>query len=419
MICRFCGKKTNTTEKCDCCSKESPVLLEYRSYENSSVVEKLSSVLEISDKDITEESAESAYDSEVVSSADSSETFQEESVSDSANEIDGITENVVKKQDGKKIRLAVIIGCVIVLIGIFIYTSGNKNPAEESEMPSESQSAETTTALSTATELTNDTTSTEAQTTKQTTTATAVATTTEIVDNTSLEGHYYSIDSSVFSDESGSNFVNVFGIKPVSCSKEIYLNSDSIDYNNSSYDVSIEDNVIALKYSDFAGIDEDFIDLFNFNEITQSDEYCNDENTQNELYAFNINRQKVNSTVLGVKLNDLYYGGTSKKYNITDGLCMFSISNNGKDSVLWIEKYDNGKGKISIKSSYRNSYYDWENSSGDIIKLNDRYEIARLSLDGEKSIYFYHELESQDVYMLQYIKYNTENNGISDAVLRE
>ncbi|MCM1221296.1 MAG: hypothetical protein NC548_43135 [Lachnospiraceae bacterium] len=414
MICRFCGKKTNTTEKCDCCSKESPILLEYRSYENSSVIEKLSSVLEISDKDITEESVESAYDSEDVSGADSSETFQEESVSDSADEIEGITEDVVKKQNVKKIRPAVIIGCVIVLIGILIYTSsGNKNPTEESEMPSESQSAETTTALSTATELTSDTTSTEAQTT------TAVATTTEIVDNTSFEGHYYSIDSSVFSDESSSNFVNVFGIKPVSCSKEIYLNSDSIDYNNCSYDVSIEDNVIALKYSDFAGIGEDFIDLFNFNEITQSDEHCNDENTQNVLYAFNINRQKVNFTVLGVKLNDLYYGGTSKKYNITDGLCMFSISNNGKDSVLWIEKDENGKGKISIKSSYRNSYYDWENSSGDIIKLNDRYEIARLSLDGEKSIYFYHELESQDVYMIQYIKYNTENNGISDAVLRE
>lgn len=303
--------------------------------------------------------------------------------------------------------------CILVFIFLFV----NKNSEEESEMPSELQSTETTPTISTTTELKSDTTSTGIQTTvSQTTISTSINNTTKIADNMSFEGHYYSINNSTFSDESSSNFINVFGIKPVYCSKEIYLNSDSIEYNNYSYDVSIEDNIIALKYNNFADIDDNFIKSFNFNEITQNDEYYNDDNKQNKFYAFNINRHKIDATILGVKLNYLSYGGTFKKYDILDGLCLFSISNSGKDSILWIKDKN---GDISIKSSYRNSYDDLNNSSGDIIKSNDGYEIARLSLDGEKDIYFYHQLESQDIYMIQYIKYNTENNSISEAVLRE
>lgn len=134
-----------------------------------------------------------------------------------------------------------------------------------------------------------------------------------------------------------------------------------------------------------------FIELFNFNEITQSDDYYNDDNKQNELYAFNVSNRKVNITILCNKLNGLYYGGTNKKYNILGGLCKFSISNDGKDSVLWIEDIN---GNMSIKTLYRDSVKDLDDFSGDVVisKSNDGYEIAKLSLDGEKDIYFYHVL---------------------------
>lgn len=76
---------------------------------------------------------------------------------------------------------------------------------------------------------------------------------------------------------------------------------------------------------------------------------------------------------------------------------------------------------MSIKTLYRDSVKDLDDFSGDVVisKSNDGYEIAKLSLDGEKDIYFYHDFDSQDIYMVQYIKYNTENDGISDAILRE
>lgn len=95
MICRFCGKKINTTEKCDCCSKELPVLLEYRSYENDSVVEKLSLFSETSDKDIPEESDESSYDLTVASSMDNRKKASEESV----ETVETASEDMAKEQN--------------------------------------------------------------------------------------------------------------------------------------------------------------------------------------------------------------------------------------------------------------------------------------------------------------------------------
>lgn len=385
MICRFCGKKTNTNEKCGCCSKESPVLLEYKSYGNDSVVEKLSLLLEVYDK------------------KDSVEVMEKDVI---------IPENFIEEKNNngrrtKKSHSEIVTACILVFIGVLIYVFTLVNNNKEHEIYDEPLITETTTVTS------------EVTINIETSDITTTATVTDIPDvagNTSFEGNYYSINDSVFSDKSVSDFINIFGVEPVFCSKEMHLSEDTIDYNERSYNVRVDDNVIKLKYTNFERIDEKFVKSFNFNEITQSDEYYNTDIKQNEFYAFDINGYKVNATVLCIKLKDLYYGGTVKKYDILEGLCLFSISNNGKDSVLWIkDKNDN----ICIKSSYRNSYGELENSSGEIFKSNGGYEIARLSLDGEKDIFFYHELESQDIYMIQYIRYNTGDKGISDAVLRE
>ncbi|MGN0630622.1 MAG: hypothetical protein ACI4JN_04770, partial [Ruminococcus sp.] len=42
MICRYCGNKTDSKDCCVKCRKESPVLLEYKSYSNDLIIEKLS-----------------------------------------------------------------------------------------------------------------------------------------------------------------------------------------------------------------------------------------------------------------------------------------------------------------------------------------------------------------------------------------
>lgn len=45
MICRFCGKKTESVIECPHCSHESPVSLSYKSYLDDPIIDKLSSVL--------------------------------------------------------------------------------------------------------------------------------------------------------------------------------------------------------------------------------------------------------------------------------------------------------------------------------------------------------------------------------------
>ena len=45
MICRFCGRKIDSLEKCSNCLKEAPVLLDYKSYNGNAIIEKLSQVL--------------------------------------------------------------------------------------------------------------------------------------------------------------------------------------------------------------------------------------------------------------------------------------------------------------------------------------------------------------------------------------
>lgn len=76
-------------------------------------------------------------------------------------------------------------------------------------------------------------------------------------DDISFEGNYYSINDSVFSNESSSDFINVFSTKPKKCGSELYLNENSLEYNNKYYDADIEDSVITLKYTDFSGIGEE------------------------------------------------------------------------------------------------------------------------------------------------------------------
>ncbi len=45
MICRFCGKKTESVLECPHCSHETPVVLSYRSYISDPIIDKLRSVL--------------------------------------------------------------------------------------------------------------------------------------------------------------------------------------------------------------------------------------------------------------------------------------------------------------------------------------------------------------------------------------
>ena len=45
MICRFCGRKIDSLEKCSNCLKETPVLLDYESYKGNAIIERLSQVL--------------------------------------------------------------------------------------------------------------------------------------------------------------------------------------------------------------------------------------------------------------------------------------------------------------------------------------------------------------------------------------
>lgn len=44
MICRFCGKKTESVLECPHCSHEAPVILSYRSYSSDPIIDKISSV---------------------------------------------------------------------------------------------------------------------------------------------------------------------------------------------------------------------------------------------------------------------------------------------------------------------------------------------------------------------------------------
>lgn len=44
MICRFCGKKTESVLECPYCSHEAPVILSYRSYSSDPIIDKISSV---------------------------------------------------------------------------------------------------------------------------------------------------------------------------------------------------------------------------------------------------------------------------------------------------------------------------------------------------------------------------------------
>lgn len=449
MICRFCGKKTNTNGKCDCCSKESPILLEYKSYENDPIVEKLSLLLESSDEnnsnvDITENNHDNTNDLEITLSAnihkkDSDSDLLPNAIDEVLEECSIISENSIKKQNQKEdnhsnkkrplIRLVVMSGGIVFLLSALVYASicVRNNQKDKSEISDESKMTNMTTIV--AEEDVIDSTSTYNETSKMNTETAEIA---DSVDSNflhnnsednalSFEGKYYSINNSDFSNNSSSDFINIFGTKPLNCTKELYLNENDFQYNNSFYDTNIEDNVVTLKNTDFLGIGEDFIELFNFNEITKSDDYQNNDNKQNEFYVFNISNRNVSATLLCNKLSGLSYGvpydEKDTKYNILGGTRLFSISNNGKDSILWIEDINGNK---FIKTLYRDSVDVLSDISGDIVisKSNYGYEIARLSLAEGKNIYFYRDFNSQDVYMVQYIKCNTENDGISDAVLR-
>lgn len=453
MICRFCGKKTNTNGKCDCCSKESPVLLEYKSYENDPIVEKLSLLLESSDEnnsnvDITENHHDNTNDLEITLSAnihkkDSDSDLLPNAIDEVLEECSIISEYAIKKQNQKEdnhsnkkrplIRLVVISGGIVFLLSALVYASicVRNNQKDKSEISDESKMTNMTTIVSEEDVI--DYTSTYNETSKMNTETTETADSVDsnfLYNNSennalSFKGKYYSINNSDFSNNSSSDFINIFGTKPLNCTKELYLNESGFQYNNYFYVTDIEDNVVTLKNTDFLGIGEDFIELFNFNEITESDDYQNDDNKQNELYVFNISNRNVSATLICNKLNGLSYGvhydEKDKKYNTLGGLRLFSISNNCKDSILWIEDME---GNTSIKTLYRDSVDVPSDISGDIVisKSSYGYEIARLSLAEEKNIYFYRDFNSQDVYMIQYIKCNTENdgnNGISDAVLRE
>lgn len=78
MICRFCGKHTDSIKKCDVCFKENPVVIEYKSYSNEEIIDKLSSLAEIF-------SIESNLKSD-----------------SNINEIQAISDEIVKEDDDKE-----------------------------------------------------------------------------------------------------------------------------------------------------------------------------------------------------------------------------------------------------------------------------------------------------------------------------
>ena len=67
MLCRFCGKHIDSDVKCNICSKETPVLLEYKSYENDSIIEKISPLLEVFSSHPIEEAIDAILDNQKIS----------------------------------------------------------------------------------------------------------------------------------------------------------------------------------------------------------------------------------------------------------------------------------------------------------------------------------------------------------------
>lgn len=78
MICRFCGKKTESVLECPHCSHKTPVLLSYRSYSSDSIIDKLRSVL-LSPPQKDETSSASSHDSVVLDAESALQMLQSDS----------------------------------------------------------------------------------------------------------------------------------------------------------------------------------------------------------------------------------------------------------------------------------------------------------------------------------------------------
>lgn len=440
MICRYCGNKTENLLKCDSCLEEMPFLPEYRSYTLADITEKIMPLLEDSEMPAPEEIPEVP---EEVSEIPEEMTFTETPV-ENHTEIPVMTKTSAPEKlpetpvtvipekipayvpDGFRRRRNIIMGIVgmacVMGICLFIAKAPDRNSGLTGQLPDETV---TTVAKATLPETPFaspdgtyiNTSDTDVTTTGTTKTSTGTVTTTRPApksagipeDNheTSIRGKYYSISDSVFSKSHASDFINIFGTRPVECNEYMYLKDNTMEYNDEDYSFTYEDNTITFEDTDFAGIDEDFLDTFNFNEITQGNNFNNTDGQNNQLYVFRIKKENdVDSVILCNKLDGLYYDDVQRTADFSGEGIDFSISNTGKDSIYL---YKDNRIDVSLQTAYRDNAVEIDDGQGEIIikRYGEKYDIVRISPDGQHYFYFYRKYNDPDVYMIQYVKYNT------------
>ncbi|MGN0630591.1 MAG: hypothetical protein ACI4JN_04615, partial [Ruminococcus sp.] len=225
----------------------------------------------------------------------------------------------------------------------------------------------------------------------------------------SYAGEYYDIFNSEFEDISyRSEFRDVFGSNPLHGSK-ILIEETGLSYNGNVYPVIIENGVVRLNNNAvFADMGDSFIKIFNFNKITQSGSYENNDDKQNELYAFNLTLRNLDSTILCNKLEGLEYPDENKVMTYEEcGICLLSICNDSENYLSWVRDID---GNIIINTRYRDNEAKESSLEGAIVANKKDYKIARITSAEGQDYYFYRRADSSYVYMIQYIRCNLEEN---------
>lgn len=422
MICRFCGKYISTIEKCELCLKDNPVILEYKSYKNDAIIKKLSVLLVNNsnqtikyDDKLNHENKKNPLEEVVTKQKTSYETnsndFSSQVIRDYNHKNKDIKNNILVNKSINNKNSILFISIVIVLLMLICLLLIKTKNTSNGMLDVDTENISTSTV--------DDTIGLSEEKFTTIETEENIETDMYILESDlsvlDIKGQYYSMYDSDYDKNSYDDFINIFGYLPNNCMKYLFIDNMNLNFDYINYPFSFENNILTLNGTNFDKIGTQFIDVFNFNQLTQSENYDNTDTKNNELFVFNIKDKKIDSVILCNKLNDLIYEKTEDlKFN-TDGRCIFSITNNKKDFLYLFKDY---YGNTSLKTSYRNTLNEVSLGNGNIIKENETegYDIIRISLDGEKYTYFFRKYDDQSVYMIQYIKYNAFNNDVEYTI---
>ena len=356
MICRFCGSHTAALDKCTCCGKAHPAVTAYRTPRDAAVTDVLTALLAVP--------ADSPKPAEAPPPP---------------------------KHSPRYLLPAAAAAAVLLLVcGALLlhHTGSTQDPAPAETMP-------LTEALPTETQAAPSETDAPTETRSQETDAPAET------DSTGIDGTYDAIGHGTYV-RSRSEWYSIFRVKPAVCDKTLTIRDETLLYEDTAYPCMYRHDKLVLTDTNFAGISDDFIESFDFDGLTGSEESHRADDVGKRLYRFDLKEQNADVTLLCTLLD-----GLAVEENPD---AVWSISDGSPNAVVLTEE----EGVFVPGISYRGKITALDDATAAVLLDTDTSRIIRLSPDAKQDYYFYQDTDSTGVYLIQYIRYNRAGSGVQE-----